>query len=128
MKGGFIARKYPTRIHVYAMASSVAVTSALLAQIRCLVPMRIWTEADPDRTRWVHLRVVSPVFHQRIAAAKEARPICRIVQISIHVPDGDDPNLADVHLQISSDGDGCLFSTGCWPISAERERLNTALF
>ncbi len=52
---------------------------------------------------WCH-----PVLHQRIAAAKEARPHMRIVNI--------DPrrtattNLADMHLQIAPDGDIALFN------------------
>ena len=52
---------------------------------------------------WCH-----PVLHQRIAAAKEARPAMRVVNI--------DPRrtatsaLADLHLQISPDGDIALFN------------------
>ena len=52
---------------------------------------------------WCH-----PVLHQRIAAAKEARPAMRVVNV--------DPRrtatseLADLHLQIAPDGDIALFN------------------
>jgi assimilatory nitrate reductase catalytic subunit len=52
---------------------------------------------------WCH-----PVLHQRIAAAKEARPSMRIVNIDPRRTATTD--LADVHLQIAPDGDVALFN------------------
>lgn len=52
---------------------------------------------------WCH-----PVLHQRIAAAKEARPNMRIVNIDPRRTATTD--LADMHLQIRPDGDVALFN------------------
>jgi len=52
---------------------------------------------------WCH-----PVLHQRIAAAKEARPEMRIVNIDPRRTATTD--LADIHLQIAPDGDVALFN------------------
>lgn len=52
---------------------------------------------------WCH-----PVLHQRIAAAKEARPHMRIVNIDPRRTATTD--LADLHLQIAPDGDAALFN------------------
>ncbi|WP_417271280.1 molybdopterin-dependent oxidoreductase [Celeribacter sp.] len=52
---------------------------------------------------WCH-----PVLHQRIAAAKEARPSMRIVNIDPRRTATSD--LADLHLSIAPDGDVALFN------------------
>ncbi|MFK7754301.1 MAG: molybdopterin-dependent oxidoreductase [Sedimentitalea sp.] len=52
---------------------------------------------------WCH-----PVLYQRIAAAKEARPALRIVNIDPRRTASTD--LADMHLQIAPDGDVALFN------------------
>ncbi len=52
---------------------------------------------------WCH-----PVLHQRIAAAKEARPHMRVVNIDPRRTATTD--LADMHLQIAPDGDVALFN------------------
>lgn len=52
---------------------------------------------------WCH-----PVLHQRIAAAKEARPNLRIINIDPRRTATSD--LADTHLQITPDGDVALFN------------------
>ena len=66
---------------------------------------------------WCH-----PVLHQRIAAAKDARPNMRVVNI--------DPRrtatteLADIHLQIAPDGDVALFN-GLLAHLAKTDALNS---
>ncbi|MCF2872663.1 molybdopterin-dependent oxidoreductase [Octadecabacter sp. G9-8] len=52
---------------------------------------------------WCH-----PVLHQRIAAAKEARPAMRVVNIDPRRTATSD--LADMHLSITPDGDVALFN------------------
>tara|TARA_R110002049_G_scaffold125439_2_gene281099 strand:- start:2699 stop:5269 length:2571 start_codon:yes stop_codon:yes gene_type:complete len=52
---------------------------------------------------WCH-----PVLHQRIAAAKEARPALRVVNIDPRRTATTD--LADIHLQVAPDGDVALFN------------------
>lgn len=67
---------------------------------------------------WCH-----PVLHQRIAAAKEARPDMRIVNIDPRRTATTD--LADVHLQIRPDGDVALFN-GLLAYLAEAGKVDTA--
>ncbi|WP_083480246.1 nitrate reductase [Loktanella sp. 5RATIMAR09] len=65
---------------------------------------------------WCH-----PVLYQRIAAAKEARPHMRIVNIDPRRTATTD--LADIHLQITPDGDVALFN-GLLAHLADTQMLN----
>ncbi len=67
---------------------------------------------------WCH-----PVLFQRIAAAKEARPHMRIVNIDPRRTATTD--LADAHLQISPDGDVALFN-GLLAHLADAQKLNAS--
>ena len=67
---------------------------------------------------WCH-----PVLHQRIAAAKQARPHMRIVNVDPRRTATTD--LADVHLRIAPDGDVALFN-GLLAYLAETGKLDTA--
>lgn len=67
---------------------------------------------------WCH-----PVLYQRIAAAKEARPEMRIVNIDPRRTATTD--LADMHLQIAPDGDVALFN-GLLAHLAETSRCDAA--
>ncbi|MEL6838992.1 MAG: nitrate reductase [Pseudomonadota bacterium] len=67
---------------------------------------------------WCH-----PVLFQRIAAAKEARPAMRIVNIDPRRTATTD--LADLHLQIAPDGDVALFN-GLLAYIADHNRIDTA--
>ena len=65
---------------------------------------------------WCH-----PVLYQRIAAAKEARPDMRVVNIDPRQTATTD--LADIHLQIAPDGDVALFN-GLLASLASRGKLD----
>ncbi len=67
---------------------------------------------------WCH-----PVLYQRIAAAKEARPAMRVVNIDPRRTATTD--LADLHLQIAPDGDVALFN-GLLAHLAQNGRLDRA--
>ena len=66
---------------------------------------------------WCH-----PVLYQRIAAAKDARPDLRVVNIDPRCTATTD--LADMHLQIAPDGDIALFN-GLLTYLADSESLDT---
>lgn len=73
---------------------------------------------------WCH-----PVLHQRIAAAKAARPTLKIVNVDPRLTATTD--LADIHLQIAPDGDIALFNgllahlvdTGCINLSYVQDHV-----
>ncbi|MEL6681632.1 MAG: molybdopterin-dependent oxidoreductase [Pseudomonadota bacterium] len=67
---------------------------------------------------WCH-----PVLFQRIAAAKEARPEMRIINIDPRRTATTD--LADLHLQIAPDGDVALFN-GLLAYLADHDRIDAA--